>query len=456
MEENEMVDLFEEENNLKKERRNNRKFKKSFWILLIGLFVSFSGMAFYLFVSYNTNSFVLLSKSFKYLNNDYLRLDSNSFKYEILNKGTVDGEFKFNLNYTNDDSNNLFASLFNGLSFKYQIKDDNSKRSLSLQIDKENDKLTRITTVSNEVTGYIFMENIFDKYIEIKNLASNVNTEITKDNIDYTIEYVKDILIKEIKKVSFTKSNTSIVINETKKSVKEVKFSLTQNEIINIFNKVISKIKEDEQTLNVFKCFYSAIDEIKLKEDKNNKESYDYSIYYDSITGNIYGFDIDYIDKSDEIGNCALKFRLNKIPIIQVYEEKDLFATIEFIIQGNKKTTNLYDKNNVLTGSIQHEFEEEKNILNCHFEIDEEIYDLNIQETYYDKKSELNCNLKISEDTKKIFDGSFTNIMSISSEVEINENVEKTIEYQNLTEDDRNTITQNVLVLLLKIMGYSE
>lgn len=72
MENNEVADLFDEEIKSKYEKKGKKRFKKAFWVFLGIFIVLFIGVGTFLYITYNTSSMSLISKSVNTLNEKYL------------------------------------------------------------------------------------------------------------------------------------------------------------------------------------------------------------------------------------------------------------------------------------------------------------------------------------------------------------------------------------------------
>lgn len=454
MENNEVADLFDEEIKSKYEKKGKKRFKKAFWVFLGIFIVLFIGVGTFLYITYNTSSMSLISKSVNTLNEKYLDSYNILDDIKIFNKGIISGDFNFKLNKSNDEELNSYANIFNDLIFKYEYKKNSSKEVLSLQIDQNENMLTRLTAISNEITGYIYLEKIYDKYIEINSLASGrINNDITTLDLAYSYKFIKEKLIKEVKKMSFNRKDSSIKIDEKERKVKELYISLTEEELFKILNEVLDKAKDDEIVLKVLKMLYMDIEEFTFKAETKNK--YNYSIYYDGITGTVYGFDIGYTNSSDTKDYAIAQFRLDKYPTIELITNK-ILVKLEFLYEDKEQVINIYNGNN-LKGQIRLS----DNKINIRLENGKNVCTIknniikNIAAEYLESKS-IEGSIVITENNETTLDISYSGNINMNEDVVIDERIGKSIDYRNISDDEEEQIQTNLAIILLKLMGYSE
>lgn len=314
--------------------------------------------------------------------------------------------------------------------------------------------LTRLTAISNEITGYIYLEKIYDKYIEINSLASGrINNDITTLDLAYSYKFIKEKLIKEVKKMSFNRKDSSIKIDEKERKVKELYISLTEEELFKILNEVLDKAKDDEIVLKVLKMLYMDIEEFTFKAETKNK--YNYSIYYDGITGTVYGFDIGYTNSSDTKDYAIAQFRLDKYPTIELITNK-ILVKLEFLYEDKEQVINIYNGNN-LKGQIRLS----DNKINIRLENGKNVCTIknniikNIAAEYLESKS-IEGSIVITENNETTLDISYSGNINMNEDVVIDERIGKSIDYRNISDDEEEQIQTNLAIILLKLMGYSE
>lgn len=253
-------------------------------------------------------------------------LVTNTFEYlegNIKDYSQVSGTFalKVNGNSNDNDANEIFAMLNKiDLEGTYGVDLDNKIISLDLKSNYDKEKLLNLNLYAENGIGYVYLEDIYDKYIktdienyddmfkktnkeDYKVILKSMNKAINKSLKDEYFETSKETV--DGKKLTKTKLNLSTENQETLKNdilkslLEDSEFlksaatitEKTEDEIKeNIQNKIDTKIEGNGETLTIYTEGNKFV-KLELKQESDTmeitKESdkiYNYSITSDNET----------------------------------------------------------------------------------------------------------------------------------------------------------------------------
>ena len=253
-------------------------------------------------------------------------LVTNTFEYlegNIKDYSQVSGTFalKVNGNSNDNDANEIFAMLNKiDLEGTYGVDLDNKIISLDLKSNYDKEKLLNLNLYAENGIGYVYLEDIYDKYIktdienyddmfkktnkeDYKVILKSMNKAINKSLKDDYFETSKETV--DGKKLTKTKLNLSTENQETLKNdilkslLEDSEFlksaatitEKTEDEIKeNIQNKIDTKIEGNGETLTIYTEGNKFV-KLELKQESDTmeitKESdkiYNYSITSDNET----------------------------------------------------------------------------------------------------------------------------------------------------------------------------
>ena len=178
---------------------------------------------------YSSNSKVILNNSFKV----FERIGSyveNPIKLDKSENQSIMGTFSFNV----EESTEL--EMLNNIEFNYEVANTKDLFKASLGINKNNEYLGAVQLFSNEETGYIFLDKIFDKYIEYSELKGLVTA--TDPNKEEEYEYLYDFLVKSIIKNAIDNNFSSkcSYINGTNGVLMNVTYTFNEYAKVNYYS----------------------------------------------------------------------------------------------------------------------------------------------------------------------------------------------------------------------------
>jgi hypothetical protein len=287
-----------------------KKSVKALLLILILLTLCLVGGGVY-FV-YSKNEKVIISNSVKQLENfkEYFQspLSLNDSE-EYSEKGT----FNIQMSKTDDTTINQIIDLVNSMKFDYNFSKTAEKTFLELNVSDAKEELAGVKVLTTPDTGYVFLNKIFDKYIEVSELKDALSSTNYNDMEDYTYLYnfVQKSFIKNVNSADFVKGNAEITIDGEKKQVNSLKLEYNDKQILELVNLIISDIKADEKAnkivTNIYKDFanYNMNDSLD-SIDEEHMSTYIYTVYTSKLTNTVQGVDFEekYYDEEYSYDNC--------------------------------------------------------------------------------------------------------------------------------------------------------
>ncbi len=289
--------------------KKKKSIKALLFILILLTLCLVSGGAYYV---YSTNEKIIINNSIKQLESfkEYfqspLSLNESDEYSEI-------GTFNIQMNETDDISTNQLINILNSMKFDYNFSKTAEKTLFELNVSDAAEEIAGVKVLTTSETGYVFLNKIFDKYIEVAELKDALSSTNYNDIEDYNYlyDFVLKSFINNVNEDDFVKDTAEITIDGEKKQVNSLKLEYNDKEILDLINLVISDIKADEQAneivTNIYEDFASydmtsSIDSI----DEEHMSTYIYTVYTSKLTNVVEGIDFDYKYFSEEYGydNC--------------------------------------------------------------------------------------------------------------------------------------------------------
>ena len=430
---------------------------------------------------YSSNSKVILNNSFKV----FERIGSyveNPIKLDKSENQSIMGTFSFNV----EESTEL--EMLNNIEFNYEVANTKDLFKASLGINKNNEYLGAVQLFSNEETGYIFLDKIFDKYIEYSELKGLVTA--TDPNKEEEYEYLYDFLVKSIIKNAIdnnlVKGNSKIEIDDKEVSVNELKLSYTEKELLEILDLIIEDVKEDEKADEILTDLYPEYKNLDINEmieniDEYRMSNYRYIIYTNKLTNTVLGIDfiVDYFELSTNYDNCdfsdfdedfdectfddyeeysqKFSYRNEEHDNFYFYEGGTVEVRLEVIKENNGLTINMYPYDDEKEGvikvittneliEIDFNFEDEYDKNNFNMKMD-------INEVIKGKEYKIDAKMTLESYSFDELSESLSMDMTylIKNEASINSNFNNSIKYEDLTEDDSYEIMENLMEIMEKV-----
>ena len=412
-------------------------------IVAIGLLVA-GGILLYQNYS-NKNRIVTSFNELKTALAETLNLDENTTNTKITQ--TVTGSTRFNINPmlgNSEDGSDVIIGNLNNSTFNYEYRlDTESKRMYmdgSLLLNAT--ELLGINFYQAEDISYVFLRNIFDKYIVIEN--SDIFTYLEESNqaVD-DVNYIYDKIIESLGN-NITTADIKVTNQDGKK---KISLELNEERLNEISKNIVTDLKKDKKAKEILGNSLDELDTTTSSSSSDNNSYLYYSIYLEKDDIVTYEFGV-----KDKDGDYSIEFNNGneKSFVIKEGNTESLKAVIE---ESNGTTTINLSSDNTSIGTIT------INDNNISFSIGDAstgvLLNANLTSSTENNVITTTFNMAISSygsnidvltvtDTKTVTDGvaDFSNI-----------NPTNNIDINSLTETDITTIQTNLMTILYNFMG---
>ena len=412
-------------------------------IVAIGLLVA-GGILVYQNYS-NKNRIVTSFNELKTALTETLNLDKNTTNTKITQ--TVTGSTRFNINPmlgNSEDGTDVVIGNLNNSSFDYEYRlDTESKRMYmdgSLLLNAT--ELLGINFYQAEDISYVFLRNIFDKYIVIEN--SDIFTYLEESNqaVD-DVNYIYDKIIESLGN-NITTDDIKVTNQDGKK---KISLELNEERLNEISKNIVNDLKKDDKAKEILGNSLDELDTTTSSSSSDNNSYLYYSIYLEKDDIVTYEFGLN-----DNDGNYSIEFNNGneKSFVIKEGNTESLKAVIE---ESNGTTTINLSSDNTSIGTVS------INDNNISLSIGDAstgvLVNANLTSSTENNVITTTFNMAISSygsnidvltvtDTKTVTDGvaDFSNI-----------NPTNNIDINSLTETDITTIQTNLMTILYNFVG---
>ena len=412
-------------------------------IVAIGLLVA-GGILVYQNYS-NKNRIVTSFNELKTALTETLNLDEDTTSTKITQ--TVTGSTRFNINPmlgNSEDGSDVVIGNLNNSTFNYEYRlDTESKRMYmdgSLLLNAT--EMLGINFYQAEDISYVFLRNIFDKYIVVEN--SDIFTYLEENNqavddVNYIYDKIKESLGNDI-----TTDDIKVTNQDGKK---KISLELNEERLNEISKNIVNDLKKDKKAKEILGNSLDELDTTTSSSSSDNNSYLYYSIYLEKDDIVTYEFGV-----KDKDGDYSIEFNNGneKSFVIKEGNTESLKAVIE---ESNGTTTINLSSDNTSIGTVS------INDNNISFSIGDAstgvLVNANLTSSTENNVITTTFNMAISSygsnidvltvtDTKTVTDGvaDFSNI-----------NPTNNIDINSLTETDITTIQTNLMTILYNFMG---
>ena len=412
-------------------------------IVAIGLLVA-GGILVYQNYS-NKNRIVTSFNELKTALTETLNLDENTTNTKITQ--TVTGSTRFNINPmlgNSEDGSDVIIGNLNNSTFNYEYRlDTESKRMYmdgSLLLNAT--EMLGINFYQAENISYVFLRNIFDKYIVIEN--SDIFTYLEESNQAVEdVNYIYDKIIESLGN-NITTDDIKVTNQDGKK---KISLELNEERLNEISKNIVNDLKKDKKAKEILGNSLDELDTTTSSSSSDNNSYLYYSIYLEKDDIVTYEFGV-----KDKDGDYSIEFNNGneKSFVIKEGNTESLKAVIE---ESNDTTTINLSSDNTSIGTIT------INDNNISFSIGDAstgvLLNANLTSSTENNVITTTFNMAISSygsnidvltvtDTKTVTDGvaDFSNI-----------NPTNNIDINSLTDEDITTIQTNLMTILYNFMG---
>ena len=373
-------------------------------------------------------------------------------------KETTTGFTKFYINpllgNSSDGSDIVINNLNNStLNYEYRIDTEAKKLYFDGSLLFNMQELLGINFYQNENISYIFLRNLFDKYITVED--NDIFTYLEESaNSKEDIDYIYNLMIESIKN-NITADDIK-VSNEKidNKDVKKISLELDDKRFEELTNNIIDDIKNDKRANEILGDFISQM-ETTINENKNTTTKTDdvfinYNIYTNK--NNIIRYEVEF---GDNTSKATIRYNDENNKSIELLEDDTVIGSASITKEDNNLNIGL-TINNENIGTIV--------ISENETSIDLSISDATdpstvVQIKYNSQKENTNINSTFTIDMS--VNGTPVNVMNITDTKTITENnadfsninTTNNINANDLTEEDITAIQNNLMTILYNFMG---
>ncbi len=362
-------------------------------------------------------------------------------------KQTVTGTTTFNINPllgNSSDGSDIIINNLNSSSFNYQYRLDTEAKKMYLDgsLVQNTAETLGINFYQNENISYIFLRNIFDKYIMINDNDIFTYLEENQKAID-DINYIYDKVIESLGN-NITSDDIKV---STENNEKKISLELDEKRLNEISNNIINDLKNDNRAKEILG---ENIDNLDTSNDSNNSDSKSYLAYNIYLNKNDIATYEFVLNDSENNYSIAYNKKENSFSIKEndketfkgVISTKDNATTITLTSDNTNIGTITISENNISANII---FDEATNTS----------LTVNINSLTSENTTTTTADIAISSSGTNIDILSLTDIKTITDNVANFDNIDTTnsIDINNLTETDMTTIQNNLMIVLYSFMG---
>lgn len=272
-------------------KKSKKKIGTLIVVIILVLLLVF-GVIYYKFILSKNVFKVLVDNSFNYLENSFVNYESASGTFSVKAKGSSNDVF--------DIINKIDLSGNYAIDYKNKIVD------MEVKSNYDNKKLLNANIYMEDGNGYVYLEDIYDKYMKTPvdnydNLFTNMDKQ---DDYKVILKSVHNAVNGALKDEYFVKENVTI----DGKKVDKTTLKLTKDNYITIKKDIVNALSNDNEFLKSFsKVSEMNIDDIKeglndAIETNDNFDGLDISIYTKSM-----GLDFVKLEISDAHDKLTVK-----------------------------------------------------------------------------------------------------------------------------------------------------
>ncbi len=418
-------------------------------IVAIGLLVA-GGILVYQNYS-NKNRIVTSFNELKTALTETLNLDENTTNTKITQ--TVTGSTRFNINPmlgNSEDGSDVVIGNLNNSTFNYEYRlDTESKRMYmdgSLLLNAT--ELLGINFYQTEDISYVFLRNIFDKYIVIENSDIFTYLEESNQTVD-DVNYIYDKIIESLGN-NITTDDIKVTNQDGKK---KISLELNEERLNEISKNIVNDLKKDDRAKEIIGEGLDILEAARSTVNSNenttttNDSSLNYSIFLEKNEIVTYEFAI-----KDNDENYSIEFNNGneKSFVIKEGNTESLKAVIK---ESNGTTTINLSSDNTSIGTIT------INDNNISFSIGDAstgvLLNANLTSSTENNVITTTFNMAISSSGSNIDVLTVTDTKTVTDGVADFSNINPTnnIDINSLTETDITTIQTNLMTILYNFMG---
>lgn len=338
----------------------------------------------------------------------------------------------------------------NNMDINYNLQHDTENRRLLFELNEKiiNEEILNYKYLVDDSTGYVYIKDILDGFINGGNdnyFEMITVKENTKSNRNYLYNFIRSSLKKNISSDYITGSDVDTYIDNKNVSTGLVSLRLDNKTVRNIFNGVISDIKDDDRANLIMSSIFDDFSKYKINDKVkyfNKNESYTINIYTSKVLHKPLKIEVVHVDKKNresisyegDLDEGFFYYVLdNNVKYSAKYESTKGKSLIDIFNAGGKKIGGVnvtYDKNNVM--------------ILANGEFDKKIFDISYSSKHKNYKNDKSFDierlleLKIMDGESEILNGDIQYNMSIEKGANVRADVSEAVLLSTLDETNKN------------------
>lgn len=374
----------------------------------------------------------------------------------VSTKETTTGYTSFYINpllgNSEDGSDIIINNLNNStLNYEYRLDTESKQMYFDGSFIFNMQELIGINFYQNEKISYIFLRNIFDKYITVEdNDIFSYLEESAKSKED--IDYIYNLMIESIEN-NITEDDIKIGSDKIDDSnVKKISLALDEKRFEELSDNIVKDIKNDERANEILGDFISQM-ETTIADNANTttevqQMDISYSIYINK--NDIIRYELEF---DDSISKATIRYNDRDTKSIELLEDGTVIGSASITKENNAINMDLTVNGENIGSIIISE-----NQVSFDFSITNSS---NVLQIKYNSQGDNNNNINSTFTIDMNLGGTPINIMSFTDTKTVTENIAdfsnidttNNININNLTEEDITTIENNLMTILYSFMG---
>ena len=251
---------------------------------------------------------------------------------DIITSGkTISGEFTLDINSSYDISNNNLFDIIKELDIygNYGINFKNKIVNMDVNTNYKNNKLLNFNIYGEDDKGYIYLEDLYDKYIKFNlNDYNKIIQNVNSEDVKIVLSSVFLALNKALKDEYFIKEK----VNFDRKRVTKISLVLDSNNIKVIISDLVKSLLNNEEFLDSYANIIGGdVNKVKDKLSSLLDKKYD---DFKTINISIYSKNIKFLKFEIVYDNNIYAFKVNdKNSLFK--KDNDIQMIFEIIDQDN-------------------------------------------------------------------------------------------------------------------------
>ena len=447
----------------------NKKRKKLIILIVIAVILIISGI----FVACRNNNKAILIRAIDNINSTlkekYIISNDNNFKYLDY---TVQSNIK--LNFSNHNQSTTFINdygnylkLFDNLSKTENnlvFKQDRTNKKLLLSFNsKFNDQeLIDYRYLIENNTEYYYIKDFLNSYINNGNNSyyESLTQDITnEDNVNYIYKFIIHSFIDNINNKEISKKGEKTTINDKVKILQKISIEFDNNNLKEIFKKVLKDLKNDDRANKILTGINSNFNKTKISDkvkylDDNQKIIL--SVYVDNITYKIRKYNLDFIDK-----NNTKTISYEEQGVLNIYKNNTLTTKCSISYNPNKTIIDVTDisKNSSSLGQIIIEKKDKFYQIKLQLKIKDMDFNFDLNRIISNVEKNKSYNSKwslegvVTSNNVDIINIKLNIDSKVSNAVTIDENTDNAIFAKNIDSTKQQELKQKITNLITTLMS---